>query len=255
MPHSLSIVVPIYNELENLPVLTSRIVASFDKLRLEDWEVILVDDGSTDGSEKWIRSFSQKHPRFHFIGFQSNCGQTAAIDAGFRAAKYPLIGTMDADLQNDPFDYEILLRKMKPDVGAVCGVRTIRHDTLSKRLASKFANWIRNRVTKDTITDTGCSLKVFQKEVLREIKLFDGMHRFLPTLIKMEGYKVIEVPVGHHPRFAGKSKYSNLARGWQALFDLMAVRWMQKRKLNYQPEQSPVSNPKTDDRRVQNRIH
>ncbi len=147
---------------------------------------------------------------------------------------------------------------MADNVGVVCGIRVNRHDTGSKRLVSKFANWIRNKVTQETITDTGCSLKVYRSEALQKIKLYDGMHRFLPTLIKMEGYKAVEVPVGHHARYAGSSKYSNLKRGWTAFFDLMAVRWMQKRKLNYQlapRSDKPMQSNLENGGRTEKRIH
>jgi dolichol-phosphate mannosyltransferase len=229
----LSIVVPVYNEFENLPTLANRVIAAMDKLQLKSWEIILVNDGSTDDTFQVLQDLASKDNRFRPIHFEQNSGQSAAIDAGFKEARYALVGTLDADLQNDPFDYEILLSKMKEGVGVVCGIRVNRHDTRSKKFASKIANWFRNKVTHETITDTGCSLKIYRKEALNKIKLYDGMHRFLPTLIKMEGFEAVEVPVGHHPRFAGVSKYSTFKRGWTAFFDLMAVRWMQKRKLHY----------------------
>lgn len=230
---SISIVVPVFNEYESLPVLTNRLIAAMDKIQVQNWEVLLINDGSTDGSETEIQKIESKDPRFRGIHFLKNCGQSSAIDAGFKHARYSLLGTLDADLQNDPFDYALLLPHMKDKVGVVCGIRVNRHDTKSKRIASKIANWIRNKLTHETITDTGCSLKIYKKEALDKIKLYNGMHRFLPTLIKLEGYEAIEVPVGHHPRYAGVSKYSTLKRGWTAFFDLLAVRWMQQRKLNY----------------------
>ncbi len=234
IPNSLSIVIPVYNEHENLPTLASRLIAAMDKIGFQNWEVILVNDGSSDGSEERIRQMEIEDSRFKGVHFAHNSGQSSAIDAGFKHAQYPLVGTLDADLQNDPFDFEILLNQMKEGIGVVCGIRVNRHDTKSKKFASKIANWFRNLMTHESITDTGCSLKIYRKEALEKIKLFDGMHRFLPTLIKMEGFKAVEVPVGHHPRFAGVSKYSTFKRGWTAFFDLLAVRWMQKRRLSYQ---------------------
>lgn len=229
----ISIVVPVFNEYENLPVLTNRLIAAMDKIQFPAWEVLLVNDGSTDGSEAKIQEIAREDTRFRGIHFAKNCGQSSAIDAGFKHARYDLVGTLDADLQNDPFDYEILLPQMVDNVGVVCGIRVHRNDTKTKRIASIIANWIRNQLTHESITDTGCSLKIYRKEALAKIKLFNGMHRFLPTLIKMEGYDAVEVPVGHHPRYAGISKYSTFKRGWTAFFDLLAVRWMQKRKLDY----------------------
>lgn len=233
-PILLSIVVPVFNEIDNLPVLEKRIVAAMNKLRLESWEAILVNDGSTDGSAAAIQNLVGNNSHFRAVHLANNCGQSAAFDAGFKTARYPIVGTMDADLQNDPFDFGILIPRMRGNVGVVCGIRINRNDSRSKKIASRFANWFRNRLTNESITDTGCSLKIFRREALRNVKLFDGMHRFLPTLIKMEGYTAVEVPVGHHPRYAGHSKYSTFLRGWTAFFDLMAVRWMQKRRLNYQ---------------------
>lgn len=238
----MSIVVPIFNEIENLPVLENRLIAAMNKLRLDDWEAILVNDGSTDGSDLQIDKLSKENSRFKALHLDRNSGQSAAIEAGFDAAQFAVIGTMDADLQNDPFDYALLIPHLGENIGVVCGIRVNRHDSRSKKFASRFANWFRNRVTHESITDTGCSLKIYRREAVRKIKLFNGMHRFLPTLIKMEGYEAVEVPVGHHPRYAGFSKYSTFMRGKTAFFDLLAVRWMQKRKLNYRTSSKPFKD-------------
>ncbi len=234
MVRKLSIVIPIYNEVENLPKLNAHLLEALDGLELETWEAILVNDGSTDGSDEAIDHMHREDARFRPIHFKRNCGQTSAMDAGMRAARYNFVGTMDADMQNDPLDYALLLPHMKGNRGVVCGVRVRRQDTWAKCKASKFANWIRNTITHETITDTGCSLKLFRKDALDRIKLYEGMHRFLPTLIKLEGFDVVEVEVSHHPRFAGVSKYKILNRGVTAFFDLLAVRWMQNKQLHYE---------------------
>ncbi|MCB1121852.1 MAG: glycosyltransferase, partial [Verrucomicrobiae bacterium] len=191
---------------------------------------------------EWIVNHGKDDDRFRGVLFENNCGQSAALEAGFKSARYSVVGTLDADLQNDPFDFGILLEQLKDNIGVVCGIRVNRHDSKSKKFASRVANWVRNKLTNESITDTGCSLKIYRKEVLEKIKLFTGMHRFLPTLIKMEGYQAVEVPVGHHPRYAGTSKYSTFKRGWTAFFDLLAVRWMQKRKFHYRLKEHTDDN-------------
>ena len=165
--------------------------------------------------------------------FKKNAGQTAAMDAGFRHAKGSYVVSMDADLQNDPADIPQLLEKLKT-YDMVCGWRQKRNDPWIKRISSKVANAIRNKLSQEEIRDTGCSLKAYRKECLDKIKLFNGMHRFLPTLFKMEGFTVAEVVVNHYPRKFGKSKYGISNRAVRAFIDLLVVRWMKERKLNYE---------------------
>jgi glycosyltransferase involved in cell wall biosynthesis len=231
---SLSIVVPVFNEVENLETLTTKIKETMDVLHPTFWEAIFVDDGSNDGSAELLDRLRKRNPRIRPIHFIHNQGQTAAFDAGFRAARGDYVITMDADLQNDPGDISQLLAKMEPGIGAVCGVRTQRKDSFIRRVSSKLANAVRNKLSGETITDTGCSLKVFRRECLEKITLFEGMHRFFPTLVKMEGYRVSEVPVSHHPRLAGESKYGVWNRVFKSFGDLLAVRWMKRRKLRYE---------------------
>ena len=230
---SISVVAPVFNELENLEPLVHRVCRAMEKNHITQWELILVDDGSRDGSTERINDIATRQRRVRPLHFDRNYGQTAAMDAGMRHARFPLVLTMDADLQNDPADLPRLLESMAPGVGCVCGVRLNRNDSAVRRLSSRIANWVRNRLSDENITDTGCSLKLFRKECIDRLKLYEGMHRFLPTLVKMEGYEVVEVPVNHLPRLKGVSKYGIRNRLLRSFLDLLAVRWMKKRRLNY----------------------
>lgn len=228
----ISVVVPVYNEEENLVVLIPQILSALKPLD-KKFEIVLVDDGSTDKSFDVIKELSAKHMEVRYIRFKKNAGQTAAFDAGFKNAMGEVLITLDADLQNDPNDIPNLL-KFIPEYDVVCGWREKRQDSVVKKISSKVGNGFRNFLTNENIHDTGCSLKVYKKEFVDEIKLFRGMHRFLPTLLKMEGAKVVEVKVNHNPRKFGKSKYNVMNRLFSGLYDVLAVRWMQKRKLNYE---------------------
>ncbi len=232
----ISAVIPVFNEEENIPILNGKLIDVFDRLKC-NFEIIYVDDGSTDGSRDILRALARSDNRVRPVFFKKNCGQTAAIDAGFKAAKGELVVTLDADLQNDPEDIKLLLDTMKTErYDTVVGWRFERQDSLVKKISSKIANAVRNWLSDEDIADTGCSLKLFKKECLDSIKLFRGMHRFLPTLIKMEGYKVGQVKVSHHHRKYGTSKYGIGNRLFSGLRDLFAVRWMKDRNLNYEIE-------------------
>jgi len=227
----LSLVVPAYNERENLAPLLDEIASA---LAGRTYEVIIVDDGSTDGTLEALKALRARHPQLRIIAFERNAGQTAAFAAGFRAARAPIVITLDADLQNDPADIPRLVEMLEQtDATAVAGYRANRRDTSWKRLQSRIANGVRNRLNGEVIRDTGCSLKAFRTDALRELPLFAGMHRFLPTLIKMQGGTVTEVAVGHRPRRHGKTKYGMWNRVLRSLADAFAVRWMQRRALRY----------------------
>jgi glycosyltransferase involved in cell wall biosynthesis len=227
----LSLVIPAYNERENLAPLLSEIGTA---LAGHSYEVIVVDDGSTDDTLPTLQSLRRSHPELQIIAFERNAGQTAAFAAGFRAARAPIVVTMDADLQNDPADIQKLIDAMhRTGATAVAGYRATRRDTAWKRLQSKIANGVRNRLNGEVIRDTGCSLKAFKTEAVRALPLFAGMHRFLPTLIKMQGGTVTEVAVGHRPRRHGVTKYGMWNRVMRSLVDAFAVRWMQSRALRY----------------------
>jgi len=227
----LSLVVPAYNERDNLALLLAEIAAA---LTGRSYEVIVVDDGSTDGTFDALKALRRQYPQLHIIAFERNAGQTAAFAAGFRAARAPIVVTLDADLQNDPADIPQLVDTLeRTGATAVAGYRATRRDTSWKRLQSRIANGVRNRLNGEVIRDTGCSLKAFRTEAVRAVPLFTGMHRFLPTLIKMEGGTVTEVPVSHRPRKHGVTKYGMWNRVWRSLQDAFAVRWMQRRALRY----------------------
>lgn len=228
-PPDLSLVVPAYNEEASLPALYQRIVEALgDRLR---WELIVVDDGSSDRTAARAKELSKRDARVRAASLVRNSGQTTATRVGIEMAQAPLIATLDADLQNDPADLPAMIDILtqNPDVHAVVGYRTVRRDNLVRRLSSRIANSIRNRLSGDDIRDTGCSLKVFRAAPLKSMPLFEGMHRFLPTLLRFHGYQVVEHPVSHRPRVAGESKYGVLNRAWVAFKDLLAVRWMRNR--------------------------
>jgi glycosyltransferase involved in cell wall biosynthesis len=227
----LSLVVPIYNERDNLPILMEEIGRALAGRR---YEVLAVDDGSTDGSLEVLKALKLHRPELHIVAFAANAGQTAAFAAGFQVARGRVIVTLDADLQNDPADIPGLVAELeRSGATAVVGYRVNRQDSGWKRLQSRIANGVRNRLNRETIRDTGCSLKAFRSEAVRALPLFYGMHRFLPTLVKMGGGSVHEVPVRHRPRRFGKTKYGMWNRGFRALVDAVAVRWMQRRVLRY----------------------
>lgn len=230
----ITIVIPAYNEAENIAPLSASLVEAMRGIN-KTYEVIIVDDGSKDATYDEILKASKIHPQIRGLKFKKNCGQTAAFNAGFEYALGRIVITMDADMQNDPADIPKLLEKM-PEFDVVCGIRVKRQDNFVRRASSKIANFIRNLLTKDTIIDTGCSLKAFKAEAAKRMKLFSGMHRFFPTLAKMDGYTVAQVPVNHLPRKFGKAKYGVGNRAFRAFCDLMAVRWMQKRHFKYEIE-------------------
>jgi glycosyltransferase involved in cell wall biosynthesis len=234
MNHSLSrlsVVIPVYNERDNLHPLTAQTLKALSG-QVSSFEIIYVDDGSTDGSSLLLDQLAQDHPEIRVVHFDRNYGQTAAFAAGFRHANGDLIATLDGDLQFDPADILRLL-PLATQYDLVCGWRKDRHDTTIKKLSSRIANFVRNRITHDGVHDTGCSLKVFRREVVERLVLFEGMHRFFPALARMHGFTVAESPVRHFPRAHGQSKYGIGNRLFKSLYDLIAVGWMQKRCLRY----------------------
>lgn len=231
---ALSVVAPVYNEVDNLEPLVDELVGVLRPLGLP-FEIVLVDDGSRDGSASKIDDLARRHAEVRGVHFRANRGQTAAFDAGFKHARGEVVVTIDADLQNDPKDIPALLSALAGHDAAV-GYRAARRDDAVRRFSSKFANAVRNRISGDDIIDTGCSLKAFRAEALRSIKLYTGMHRFLPTLIRIEGGSVVQIPVSHRPRLKGQSKYGVWNRVFRSFVDLLAVRWMKARRLGYEVE-------------------
>jgi glycosyltransferase involved in cell wall biosynthesis len=226
-PPEISLVIPVYNEEENLPVLHGEIRQAMEGTG-RPYEVIYVDDGSSDGSPAILSGLAGEDPHIRVLRQRRNSGQSAALDAGFRFARGPVIVTLDADLQNDPADIPRLLERIG-DYDVVSGVRAHRQDSWVRKVSSRIANGIRNRVTHESVTDVGCTLRAARAEYLRRIPVFNGMHRFLPTLLRMEGARVTEVPVNHRPRLHGQPKYNIRNRIWRALMDLFGVRWLQTR--------------------------
>ncbi len=231
-PVDISVVIPVYNERDNLAPLLAE-VSQVLKTVGHGYEVLFVDDGSTDGSGRVLADLRRADPHVRVVSFARNAGQTAAMDAGFRRARGDVVITLDADLQNDPADIPLLLARLE-GWDAVVGVRAKRRDSVVRRISSRVANYVRNRLSDETITDTGCSLKAYRRAALSRLVLWNGMHRFLPTLLKMEGFRVRETPVGHRPRRHGESKYGIGNRLVPSFMDLMAVRWMKRRKLRYE---------------------
>lgn len=227
----LSIVIPLYNEEESLEELYRKNIEVIKTLGKE-YEIVFVNDASSDGSLDILKRLKKSDPNITIVSFKHNHGQTAAMDAGFKYSTGDVIVTMDADLQNDPGDIPLLLEQLdRFDV--VVGWRYERQDSWLRKISSRIANSVRNKVSGETIADTGCSLKAFKRQCLENINLYNGMHRFLPTLVKLEGYTVTQVKVSHHPRLYGTSKYGVWNRVFKATYDLMVVRWMKKRYLRY----------------------
>ena len=246
----LSIIVPIKDERDNLQPLTdqlTKVLGSLEQSRTAPFEIIYVDDGSKDGSSALLDKISQHTPEVCVLHFDRNHGQTAAFDAGFRYAKGELIATLDGDLQYDPADI-IKLLPFTEQYDLVCGWRQKRLDNIIRKISSRTAFLIRNAVIRDSIHDTGCSLKIFRRPVIERIALFHNMHRFFPALAKMHGFSVTEVPVQHFPRAHGHSKYGIGNRLFAGLYDLIAVRWMQNRCFGYKIVNNPSkpSDAKSD---------
>jgi len=221
----LSIVIPIYNEEENIRPLHSRIAAALGTSSL-DYELILVDDGSSDGSFPMLREIAERDPRVKVIRFRRNFGQTAAMAAGFNAACGRVIVPMDGDLQNDPADIPLLFAKIDEGYDVVSGWRKDRQDTfLNRRLPSMVANTLISRMTGVHLHDYGCTLKAYRREVLDGVNLYGEMHRFVPALASQVGARVAEVPVRHHARLHGTSKYG-ISRTMRVVLDLMTVKFL-----------------------------
>lgn len=224
-----SVVIPLKNEEGNIADLVNELEPVMNRLN-EKWELICVDDGSTDETLDILKKMGKGYLRT--LVFDRNYGQSSAFDAGFRAAKGEFVITLDGDRQNDPADIPKMVEAAK-DADLVCGRRVNRKDPWSKKITSFFANKIRGQMCEDGVHDTGCSLKVYRRSCLDKIKMYHGMHRFLPALFKIEGFRISEVPVNHRERTQGKTKYNFLNRSFNTIADMLAVRWMNKRRLRY----------------------
>lgn len=237
MNPEVSIVVPAYNEEESLPVLVAEIRAA---LAGRAAEILLVDDGSTDRTAAVALELAAADPALRLLRLTRNSGQSAALAAGWRAAHGAIVVTLDADLQNDPAEIPRLLAKLAEGWDVVSGVRRNRQDTWVRLLSSRIANGVRNWATKDQVTDVGCTLRAARREFLVDLPMFTGMHRFLPTLLKMQGARTTEIPVNHRARRFGVAKYGIGNRLFRAMADLLAVRWMQKRWIDFRRAEEVV---------------
>ena len=237
--YELTIIVPVYNEEDNLAAVEERLSAFLPHSEAPAC-VLLVNDGSSDSSLDKIRAICKRQSNFFYLSLAANRGLSTAMKAGFDAAESEYVGYIDSDLQTDPEDFNLLL-PYRRDYALVTGIRAHRKDTGFKRLQSKIANGFRRSMTGDTATDTGCPLKVMQTDVAKRIPFFDGMHRFLPALVALENGQMKELPVRHYPRTAGVSKYHLWNRLAGPFKDCFAYRWMKKRYIRYEiGEQSDV---------------
>ena len=237
--YRLTLIVPVFNEEDNLPRLERELAAFLPTCRVPAC-VLLVDDGSTDGSLAGIRGICSRQTDFFHLAFRKNAGLSAALKAGFDAADSEYVGYIDADLQTDPRDINLLLDAIGSHAMAT-GIRAERKDSPFKKLQSRIANGFRRMMTADGAADTGCPLKVIRTDVARKIPMFKGMHRFFPALVLLQdGGTYVQVPVRHYPRTAGKSKFHLWNRLWGPFADCFAYRWMKKRYLRYQVGESDL---------------
>ncbi len=232
MKESLTIVVPIYNEEENIERLCKELSDFIKKSKVET-QILFINDGSIDNSEKLINNQCNTNDKFRSLSFKKNSGLSAAIKAGFDYTNTSLVGYIDADLQTNPEDFNLLLNKIS-DYDLVTGVRTKRKDSLIKNISSFIANSIRRLFTNDNMDDTGCPLKIIKTSFAKKIPMFRGIHRFLPAMILLQGGRIHQVPVRHYPRMAGKAKFGFFNRLFGPLMDCFAYLWMKNKYINYQ---------------------
>ncbi|RPI02911.1 MAG: glycosyltransferase [Calditrichaeota bacterium] len=223
----LSVIVPFYNEVESIEKLWQTLFVSLEKLE-KPYEVIFVDDGSRDGTRDIMRNLANEYKQLRIILFRANFGQSAAMAAGFEAARGEIVVAMDGDLQNDPDDVGRIVAKLEEGYDVVSGWRKDRQDkVISRKIPSKIANYIICSLTDVKLHDTGCSLKAFRGELLHRIALYGEFHRFIPALLRMEGARITEMPVKHHARLFGVSKY-NISRTFRVIMDLTTIRMLMK---------------------------
>lgn len=244
---TLSVVIPIKDEAENIEPLAEQLTSTLSRESWA-WECIWVDDGSTDQSLAIVQKLVRQDPRQRYLSFAENTGQSAAFWAGFKEARGALIATIDGDGQNDPADIPALVVQIQAGkADMVNGFRARRKDTFVRKIASRIANGFRNRVTGKTVSDVGCSTRVFKRECVECLPGFKGLHRFLPTLVAMQGFRLAEVPVNHRPRLRGTTKYSINNRLWVGLLDTLGVLWLQKRGFSYRITRRSEQDTKSHD--------
>jgi dolichol-phosphate mannosyltransferase len=226
----LSVVIPVKNEAGNIAPLVAEITAALN--RLVDYEIVYVDDGSTDATAAEIGDLQESMPRLRQVRHARSCGQSTAIRSGIKAARGVWIATLDGDGQNDPADIPrlwVMARQSADGPALITGQRTKRRDSWTKRASSRVANRVRATLLGDGTPDTGCGLKLFRRDLFLDLPFFDHMHRFLPALVRREGGRIVSVPVNHRPRTRGRSNYGTLDRLAVAFADLLGVMWLQRR--------------------------
>lgn len=241
-----SVILPVFNEEDNLEPLLGEITTTLRKLG-RPFEILAVDDASTDGSLARLRALQRVHPELRLLRHRFNSGQSAAFAAGFAHAHGAVVVTLDADGQNDPHDIPALLGALIPGVACVTGIRRKREDSGLRRFSSRLANAYRNWITGDRVTDAGCTFRAVQREALCEVPVFNGLHRFLPTILRRQGFTVVELPVNHRPRTRGVSKYGVRNRLWRGIRDCFAMRWYAARAIRadrlHPEEPRPIPAP------------
>ncbi len=227
-PTLVSVVIPCYNEQENVPLLFGRIRTVFLAMPEYQCECLFVNDGSTDGTREAMDALAREYPEMRPVHLVRNTGQSAAVVAGLRLARGEYILTLDGDLQNDPQDFARFLELLR-DCDCVCGYRANRHDSWVRKVSSRVANAAREAVLHDGIRDSGCGAKGFRRACIPHIPAFNGVHRFMAVFMRKAGMSIVECPVTHHPRQYGLSKYGIGNRLWRGLYDLVGVSWLRKR--------------------------
>ena len=227
----LTIVIPVYNEEDNLKRVEQSML-DYTKIAKVNTSILFVNDGSSDNSQSLIEDICKRHSSFNYISFEKNCGWSAAIKAGFDYTKTELVGYIDADLQTNPEDFNLLLEHIG-EYDLVTGVRANRKDSFVKNMSSKIANGIRRTFTHDGMDDTGCPLKIIKTDFAKRIPMFKGLHRFLPAMVLLQNGKIIQIPIRHYPRIAGEAKYGLWNRLLGPLMDCFAYLWMKQKYINY----------------------
>jgi len=224
----LSVVIPFYNEEDNLEPLVTELEAVLQSTG-RTFEIICIDDCSTDTSLAVVKRMQATRPFLRVVRHRLNSGESIGQATGFHLARGAVVITMDADQQHDPADIPAFLTALSPEVAAVCGIRKNREDNWVRRVSSRIANRFRNAVTGDRISDAGCTFRAIRRPALREVPVFNGLHRFLPSILRYQGYQVVEIPVHHRPRTRGQAKYGIGNRLWRGLRDCLAMRWYRDR--------------------------
>lgn len=227
---SLSVIIPAFNEADCLPSLVESIIETLRPMGL-GFEIILVDDASTDRTSEVIQKLCQQFPEARGVCHYTNSGQSAAVVSGMHIARGCLVATLDADMQNPPSEIARLLAHLTSDVDAICGVRIKRQDSMIRKISSKTANGFRNQITGVTVTDAGCGMRLMRRSAIKELPVFNGLHRFIPTILKLQGFSVKEIPIEHSPRLAGQSKYGIGNRLFRGIADCFAMRWYARRAI------------------------